>query len=94
MPGGARTILFEGLSRAVPALRSTTGRRDRRRHRRPGRSLDIETTAEGVETFEQLIFLRTAGCKLAQGYFFSRPVPARDLSFDCAPTLPNDAKVA
>jgi diguanylate cyclase (GGDEF)-like protein len=59
-----------------------------------GRNLDIETTAEGVETFEQLIFLRTAGCKLAQGYFFSRPVPARDLSFDCAPILPNDAKVA
>ena len=59
-----------------------------------GRSLDIETTAEGVETFEQPIFLRTAGCKLAQGYFFSRPVPARDLSFDCAPILPNDAKVA
>lgn len=56
-----------------------------------GRSLDIETTAEGVETFEQFIFLRTAGCKLAQGYFFSRPVPARDLSFDCAAI--NDAKV-
>src|SRR5262245_4153025 len=59
-----------------------------------GRNLDIETIAEGVETFEELIFLRTAGCKLAQGYFFSRPVPARDLSFDCALTLPNDAKVA
>jgi len=59
-----------------------------------GRNLDIETTAEGVETFEQLIFLRTAGCKLAQGYFFSRPVPARDLSFDCTPIFQNDAKVA
>jgi len=47
-----------------------------------GRSLDIDTTAEGVETFEQFIFLRTCGCKLAQGYFFSRPVPARDLSLD------------
>jgi diguanylate cyclase (GGDEF)-like protein len=56
-----------------------------------GRSLDIDTTAEGVETFEQFIFLRTCGCKLAQGYFFSRPVPARDLSFDYVP--PN-AKVA
>jgi diguanylate cyclase (GGDEF)-like protein len=59
-----------------------------------GRNLDIETTAEGVETFEQFIFLRTAGCKLAQGYFFSRPVPARDLSFDCAPIFRDDAKVA
>jgi len=57
-----------------------------------GRSLDIDTTAEGVETFEQFIFLRTCGCKLAQGYFFSRPVPARDLSLDYVP--PNSAKVA
>jgi diguanylate cyclase (GGDEF)-like protein len=57
-----------------------------------GRSLDIDTTAEGVETFEQFIFLRTCGCKLAQGYFFSRPVPARDLSFDYV--SPNSAKVA
>jgi diguanylate cyclase (GGDEF)-like protein len=56
-----------------------------------GRSLDIDTTAEGVETFEQFIFLRTCGCKLAQGYFFSRPVPVRDLSLDYVP--PN-AKVA
>jgi EAL domain-containing protein (putative c-di-GMP-specific phosphodiesterase class I) len=31
---------------------------------------------------------------LAQGYFFSRPVPVSDLSFDRVPALPNDAKVA
>jgi diguanylate cyclase (GGDEF)-like protein len=59
-----------------------------------GRNLDIETTAEGVETMEQFVFLRTAGCQLAQGYFFSRPVPLSNLSFDRAPALPNDAKVA
>jgi EAL domain-containing protein (putative c-di-GMP-specific phosphodiesterase class I) len=59
-----------------------------------GRNLDIETTAEGVETIEQFVFLRTAGCQLAQGYFFSRPVPLPSLSFDRAPALPNDAKVA
>jgi len=59
-----------------------------------GRNLDIETTAEGVETIEQFVFLRTAGCRLAQGYFFSRPVPACDLLFDRAPILPHDAKVA
>jgi EAL domain-containing protein (putative c-di-GMP-specific phosphodiesterase class I) len=60
-----------------------------------GRNLDIETTAEGVETMEQFAFLRTAGCQLAQGYFFSRPVPVSDLSFDRVPALPNDAvKVA
>jgi diguanylate cyclase (GGDEF)-like protein len=59
-----------------------------------GRNLAIETTAEGVETIEQFAFLRTAGCQLAQGYFFSRPVPVSDLSFDRVPALPNDVKVA
>jgi EAL domain-containing protein (putative c-di-GMP-specific phosphodiesterase class I) len=59
-----------------------------------GRNLAIETTAEGVETMEQFVFLRTAGCQLAQGYFFSRPVPLSDLSFDRVPALPNDVKVA
>jgi diguanylate cyclase (GGDEF)-like protein len=47
-----------------------------------GRGLDIETTAEGVETAEQLAFLRTAGCQLGQGYLFSRPVPLAQLSFE------------
>jgi diguanylate cyclase (GGDEF)-like protein len=47
-----------------------------------GRGLDIETTAEGVETAEQLAFLRTTGCQLAQGYLFSRPVPLAQLTFE------------
>ena len=59
-----------------------------------GRNLGIETTAEGVETTEQLIFLRTAGCQLAQGFLFSRPVPVSDLRFDCVQPLQDDAKVA
>lgn len=41
-------------------------------------SLNMEVVAEGVETLEQLIYLKTAGCKQAQGYYFSRPVPAQD----------------
>jgi diguanylate cyclase (GGDEF)-like protein len=44
-----------------------------------GHSLGIKTIAEGVETFEQLNRLRDEGCTEAQGYFFGRPVPAREL---------------
>ncbi len=47
-----------------------------------GRNLGIDTTAEGVETAEQFTFLRTAGCQFAQGFLFSRPVPAASLSFE------------
>jgi diguanylate cyclase (GGDEF)-like protein len=44
------------------------------------KSRDISTTAEGVETKEQLNVLRTLGCTEIQGYLFSRPVPAEELS--------------
>jgi len=37
------------------------------------------TVAEGVETIEQARTLRHLGCDYAQGYFFSKPVPAKDL---------------
>ncbi|GAA0805719.1 putative bifunctional diguanylate cyclase/phosphodiesterase [Spirilliplanes yamanashiensis] len=43
-----------------------------------GRSLGMATVAEGVETEDQLAALRRMGCDLAQGYLFSRPVPAAD----------------
>jgi diguanylate cyclase (GGDEF)-like protein len=39
-------------------------------------ALGMETTAEGVETEEQLAELRRQGCTSVQGYLFSRPVPA------------------
>jgi diguanylate cyclase (GGDEF)-like protein/PAS domain S-box-containing protein len=39
-----------------------------------GRSLNLRVVAEGVETPEELRFLRAHGCDEAQGYFFSRPV--------------------
>ena len=41
-----------------------------------GASLGITTTAEGVETLEQLQRLREEGCHELQGFLFSRPVPA------------------
>jgi len=41
-----------------------------------GRTLGISTTAEGVETREQLDQLRKEGCTEVQGYLFSRPCPS------------------
>jgi len=46
-----------------------------------GRNLDMATTAEGVETEEQLMLLRAVGCDLAQGYLFGKPVANDELSF-------------
>ena len=39
------------------------------------RGLGLRVVAEGVETAEQLARLREMGCDLAQGYYFSRPLP-------------------
>jgi diguanylate cyclase (GGDEF)-like protein/PAS domain S-box-containing protein len=41
-------------------------------------SLSLKTIAEGVETEEQWKILRLLKCDMAQGYYFSRPVSARD----------------
>jgi len=43
-------------------------------------SLKMKTVAEGVETQGQLAFLCRIKCDVAQGYYFSRPVPADVLS--------------
>jgi len=43
------------------------------------RTLDIDVTAEGIETATQLEFLRAAGCRSGQGYLFSRPQSAAAL---------------
>lgn len=43
------------------------------------KSLGLEALAEGVETSEQLSYLRMHGCHLIQGYYFSRPLPAEEL---------------
>ena len=44
------------------------------------RTLGMKTTAEGIEETSQADGLRSMGCDTGQGYLFSRPVPARDLS--------------
>jgi diguanylate cyclase (GGDEF)-like protein/PAS domain S-box-containing protein len=45
-----------------------------------GRSLHLRVIAEGVETSEDLAFLRDHKCDEAQGYYFSRPVPAEQFA--------------
>src|SRR5918997_796041 len=43
-------------------------------------NLRLEVIAEGVETGEQMAFLRERGCDLARGYYLSRPTPAGELT--------------
>jgi hypothetical protein len=53
--------------------------------------LKMQTTAEGVETAEELQLVRDLGCSLVQGYIFGRPMPpeeARELAAKGAATLP------
>jgi diguanylate cyclase (GGDEF)-like protein len=44
-----------------------------------GRSLNITTTAEGVETIDQLDWLRAEGCNEVQGFLFSAARPAAEI---------------
>lgn len=44
-----------------------------------GANLGVETTAEGVETAEQLELVQQAGCTAVQGFYFGRPCPAAEI---------------
>lgn len=46
---------------------------------RMAKSLRLEVIAEGVETLEQLEYLRSHECDQIQGYYFSRPLPLAEL---------------
>ena len=58
-----------------------------------GASLGMPTVAEGIETEDQLRQIQAAGCTDAQGYYFGRPKPARELVHTLA-ALKHKAKVA
>nr|WP_278335907.1 EAL domain-containing protein [Desnuesiella massiliensis] len=40
--------------------------------------LNLKVVAEGIETKEQLNFLRETGCDFGQGFLFSKAIPAED----------------
>ena len=42
------------------------------------KDIDISTLAEGVETFEQVEFLRKIGCGRLQGYYYGKPMPIEE----------------
>jgi EAL domain-containing protein (putative c-di-GMP-specific phosphodiesterase class I) len=58
------------------------------------RSLGIATTAEGVETVEQLERMKIEGCTEVQGYFFSPPRPAAEVQRLLASLNPNLKAIA
>lgn len=58
-----------------------------------GHAMGLTVTAEGVETDEQLRFLREQGCNQLQGFYFSVPVSAADVSALVA-TIPNTRQAA
>jgi diguanylate cyclase (GGDEF)-like protein/PAS domain S-box-containing protein len=47
---------------------------------RMGRSLKLRVVAEGVESLEEMKFLRAQDCDAAQGFYFSPPVPAEEFA--------------
>ena len=51
-------------------------------------SLDMVPLAEGVESESEYVFLRSNGCRLAQGFWFAHPMPADQLEAMASTTLP------
>lgn len=52
--------------------------------------LRLTTVAEGVETREQLGFLRTCDCRLIQGYLFAKPMPEDEFGVACSQRVITD----
>jgi EAL domain-containing protein (putative c-di-GMP-specific phosphodiesterase class I) len=78
-----RKFPFDKIKIDQSFIRDMAGRRDSLAIVRAiiamGTSLGIATTAEGVETREQLEQLRMEDCTEAQGYFFDPPRPASEI---------------
>ena len=44
-----------------------------------GQTLNMKIVAEGVEMQEQVEYLKSISCNLYQGYYFSKPIKAKEL---------------
>ena len=58
------------------------------------KNLGMITTAEGVETAEQVELVRMIGCTEVQGFYFGRPQPLKDIVRTLNQYLPKQAKSA
>jgi diguanylate cyclase (GGDEF)-like protein/PAS domain S-box-containing protein len=58
------------------------------------RGLKLRVIAEGVETLEEVAFLRAYRCEEAQGYYFSQPVPPQQFAILLKSGIPKHAVVA
>ena len=52
-----------------------------------GQSMGLQVHAEGIEQVGQAQFLLDLNCNLGQGYWFARPMPAKDLDWQRAPAI-------
>ena len=52
------------------------------------KTLKLKTIAEGIETAEQNTFMESLGCDIMQGHFFSKPMPADDITQVFSNSLP------
>ena len=58
-----------------------------------GQSLGLVTVAEGVETLEQVQMLQWLGCEVAQGWFYGKAMPAKDLANAASGFRPKEPSV-
>src|SRR5262245_38197852 len=78
---GSRSTSSRSIARSSRKSPTTpTTPRSARRSFPLGRGLELEVVAEGVETARQARALTVQGCHLMQGYLFSRPVPAAEIT--------------